>query len=666
MIIGILLCVVALLALAMAATALVRGKLATPVVYSGCLLLSLVLATLAAVSVVAAPTTTILPIGLPWVGARFRLDALAAAFLAIINIGAAGASAFGIGYGRHETTPGRVLPFFPAFLAAMNLVVLAADAYSFLFAWELMSLTSWALVMSTQRSPGTARAGFVYLLMASLGTFALLLGFGLLSGGGGFYTFDAMRTHPLPPGLAALALFLVLIGAGSKAGLVPLHIWLPLAHPAAPSHVSALMSGVMTKVAIYAFIRITFDLLGPMVWWWSAPVLILGGCTAAMGVLHALMETDLKRVLAYSTIENVGIIFVALGLAMAFKASGLAGAAALALTAALFHAMNHMLFKGVLFYGAGTVIVATGERSLERLGGLIKRMPVSSAAVLVGSMAISALPPFNGFASEWLIFQSILVSPQLPQMGLKLLVPAIGVLLALAAALAAACFVRAFGTTYLGRPRSAAAEGAVEADRWSIGAMVVFAALCLAAGIFPTIVIDWLQPVSRLLVGGAMPAQGGGNWLSIVPVSASRSSYNGFLVFAFVVASAGIVATAVHRFASRAVRRAPAWDCGYPGAGPVAQYSATSLSQPLRRVFGSVVFASREQVEMPPPGDMRPARLQRILRDPVWDLGYAPVARSVNAAATVLNRLQFLTIRRYLGLVFLTLVLLLVALALWE
>jgi hydrogenase-4 component B len=246
------------------------------------------------------------------------------------------------------------------------------------------------------------------------------------------------------------------------------------------------------------------------------------------------------------------------------------------------------------------------------------------------------------------------------------LVPAIGVLLALAAALAAACFVRAFGTTYLGRPRSAAAERAVEADWWSLGAMVVFAVLCLLAGIFPTIVIDWLQPVARLLVGGAMPVQGGGNWLSVVPVSASRSSYNGFLVFAFVVASAGLVATAVHRFASRAVRRAPAWDCGYPGAGPVAQYSATSLSQPIRRVFGSVVFASREEVEMPPPGSMRPARLWRILRDPVWDLGYAPIARSANATATVLNRLQFLTIRRYLGLVFLTLVLLLVVLALWE
>jgi hydrogenase-4 component B len=665
-IIGILLCVVALLALAVAAMALVRHKLATPVVYGSCLLLSLVLATLAVASVAMPPTTAILPIGLPWIGAQLRLDALAAAFLAIINIGSAGASAFGIGYGRHEIAPGRVLPFFPAFVAAMNLVVLAADAYSFLFAWELMSLTSWALVMSTQRSPGTARAGFVYLLMASFGTFALLLGFGLLSGGGGFYAFEAMRAHPLPPGLAALALCLVLIGAGSKAGLVPLHFWLPLAHPAAPSHVSALMSGVMTKVAIYAFIRITFDLLGPPVWWWSAPVLILGGCTAAMGLLYALMETDLKRVLAYSTIENVGIIFVALGLAMAFKASGLAGAAALALTAALFHAMNHMLFKGVLFYGAGTVIVATGERSLERLGGLIKRMPISSAAVLVGSMAIAALPPFNGFASEWLIFQSILVSPQLPQMGLKLLVPAIGVLLALAAALAAACFVRAFGTTYLGRPRSAAAERAVEADRWSLGAMVVFAALCLLAGIFPTVVIDRLQPVARLLVGGAMPAQGGGDWFSIVPVSASRSSYNGFLVFTFVVASAGIVATAVHRLASRAVRRAPAWDCGYSGAGPVAQYSATSLSQPIRRVFGSVIFSSREEVEMPPPGDMRPARLRRTLRDPVWNLGYAPIARSVNTAATVLNRLQFLTIRRYLGLVFLTLVLLLVVLALWE
>ncbi len=637
----------------------------TTAVYGACLILSAVLSGTAVLSAAGPATSITLPLGLPWIGVHLRLDPLAAAFLAIIDLGTAAASLYAIGYGRHEPQPARVLPFFPAFLAAMNLVVLAADAYSFLFAWEAMSLTSWALVMSNHRAPGTIHAGYVYLLMASFGTFALLMAFGVLAGATGGYGFDAIALHQLPPAMAALCLALVMIGTGSKAGLVPLHVWLPLAHPAAPSHVSALMSGVMTKVAIYAAIRITFDLMGPPAWWWGLPPLLLGGGTAVMGVLYALMETDLKRVLAYSTIENVGIIFIALGLALAFKASGPGEAAALALTAALFHAANHMLFKSTLFFGAGTVIVATGERDIERLGGLIHRMPVSSAAFLAASMAIAALPPLNGFASEWLIFQSILVSPRLPQMALRLLVPAVGVLLALAAALAAACFVRAFGISYLGRPRSAAAAAATEADRWSLAAMAGCAALCLLAGIFPGLVIDWLQPAVVAAVSGRMPPQTRIPWLSIVPVSASRSSYNGLLILAFLAASTILTITAVHRFASRAVRRAPAWDCGYPGAGADAQYTATSLAQPIRRVFGAPLFHAAETVDMAAPGDMRPARVVRTLRDPVWAFGYAPLASAIGAGATLLNHLQFLTIRRYLAAVFITLVTLLLVLAVW-
>ncbi len=660
-----LLYVAGLLGMSAVSLILIRHYAAAAIVYGGCLAISLVACVAAVLWINQAPSQLVLPLGLPWLGAHFRLDPLSCVFLAIINFGAAGASLYALGYGRHEAEPGRVLPFYPAFLAAMNLVVVADDAYTFLFAWELMSLVSWALVMTHHRAAETAYAGFVYLIMAGFGTFALLFAFGLLAGANGDYAFDAIRAHHLSPLVAGLALILAVAGAGSKAGLVPLHVWLPLAHPAAPSHVSALMSGGMTKVAVYAFIRIAFDLMGDPTWWWSLPALLLGGATAAIGVLYALMETDLKRVLAYSTIENIGIIFIAAGLALAFKASGFAGAAALALTAALFHGLNHMLFKSALFFGAGTVIVATREQDMERLGGLIRRMPVSSAAFLAASMAISALPPFNGFASEWLIFQSILISPQLPQMGLKLLVPAIGVLLALAAALAAACFVRTFGATYLGRARTDAAARAVEADPWSNAAMVVCAAICLLAGIFPGIVIDWLQPATAALVGGHMPPQASIPWLSIVPVSASRSSYNGLLLFGFVAVSASLAAVAVHRFASRTVRKVPFWDCGYPGLGVVAQYSATSLAQPIRRVFATVAFAAPEQVDIPPPGDMRPAVLRRYLRDPVWDGLYAPVASAVGASATLLNQIQFLTIRRYLSFVFIALVILLVVLAIW-
>jgi hydrogenase-4 component B len=542
---------------------------------------------------------------------------------------------------------------------------MADDAFSFLVSWEFMSLTSWALVIAHHRALENVRAGYIYLLMASFGTLSLLLAFGLLAGADGNYAFDAMRVAHPTAALAALVLVLTIVGAGSKAGVVPLHAWLPLAHPAAPSHVSALMSGVMTKVAVYGLIRIVFDLLGPPAWWWSMVVLGVGGITAVMGVLYALMQRDLKRVLAYSTIENIGIIFVALGLALAFKAYGMNFVAALALTAALLHVFNHSLFKSLLFFGAGAVLVATGERDMEKLGGLIHRMPQTAFVFLVGCMAISALPPLNGFVSEWLTFQAILLSPQLPSWGLKLLVPAVGALLALSAALAGACFVRVFGISFLGRARTPAAGGAQETDTNSLAAMYVLGTLCLIAGIVPGLFIDALAPVVQLLTDGRMPVQAGVEWLSIVPIAESRSSYNGLLVFAFMAVSAMLAAFAIHRLASDRLRRSAAWDCGYPDASPLTQYTADSLAQPIRRVFGTVVFSAREIGEMPPPGSTAPAKLTVQLRDPIWNTLYAPITGFIEYATERLNILQFLTIRRYLTLVFSALVLLLLVLAIW-
>src|SRR6266853_536285 len=493
-----------LLALACAAVLLSTTALAVVVpdearagliVYGVCLIASLALfsiALLALLGISDRPSAATLPLGIPWLGAHFRLDALSAFFLAVVNLGAAAASLFALGYGRHEDAPRRVLPFYPAFLAGMSIVVLADDAFTFLVSWEFMSLSSWALVMAHHRVADNVRAGYVYLIMASFGTLAL-------------------------------------IGAGSKAGLVPLHVWLPLAHPAAPSHVSALMSGVMTKVAVYGFVRIAFDLIGTPAWWWSMVVLALGGITAVMGVLYALMQHDLKRLLAYHTVENIGIIFIGLGLALAFKAHAMPMAAALALTAGLFHVFNHSVFKSLLFFGAGAVLTSTGERDMEHLGGLIHRMPQTAFAFLIGCVAISALPPLNGFVSEWLTFQAILLSPEVPQWDLKILVPAVGVMLALSAALAAACFVKAFGVTFLGRARTPAAERARETDRVSLAAMFIFAAVCLVAGILPGFFIDALAPVTEGLVGDRMPVQGSVDWLSIVPIAESRSSYNGLL-----------------------------------------------------------------------------------------------------------------------------------------
>jgi formate hydrogenlyase subunit 3/multisubunit Na+/H+ antiporter MnhD subunit len=663
-------CVGALLATALAAIAGARRKATATLVYAVALATSLVALTAAIVALLsqgaAAPSTAQLPVGLPWLGARFRLDPLAALFVAIVNLGGAMASLNGLGDGRHEREPARVLPFYCAFLAGMNLVVIADDAFTFLLTWEFMSLASWALVMAHHRQRGNARAGYVYLLMASFGTLALLLAFGLLAGPAGGYAFESIRIADLSPGVASVVLALALLGAGSKAGIVPLHVWLPLAHPAAPSHVSALMSGVMTKVAVYGFVRIVFDLLGSPEWWWGAVVLSFGGASAVLGVLHALMEHDLKRLLAYHTVENIGIIFIGLGLALAFRADGLLAAGALAMTAALLHVFNHSVFKSLLFFGAGAVLSATGERDMERLGGLVHAMPFTSFAFLVGSVAISALPPFNGFVSEWLTFQAILLSPELPQWLLKFVVPAIGGLLALSAALAGACFVKAFGITFLGRPRSAVAHDAREADRFSLTAMFVLAALCLIAGVVPGYFIDALAPIAQLLIGAQLPEQSGLRWLTIVPIAEGRSSYNGLLLFVLIAIAASLAAYVIHRWASHVVRRSAPWDCGFPDASPTTQYTAGSFAQPIRRVFGTLVFRARERIDMPPPGDPRPARFAVELHDVLWDALYAPVGAVVAATANVLNRAQFLTIRGYLTLVAGALVVLLVVLAVWQ
>src|SRR5229473_2267695 len=627
-----------LLALACAAVLLSTTALAVVVpdearagliVYGVCLIASLALfsiALLALLGISDRPSAATLPLGIPWLGAHFRLDALSAFFLAVVNLGAAAASLFALGYGRHEDAPRRVLPFYPAFLAGMSIVVLADDAFTFLVSWEFMSLSSRALVMAHHRVGDNVRAGYVYLIMASFGTLALLLTFGLLAGADGGYAFADIRgAHP-STAVAASILILALIGAGSKAGLVPLHVWLPLAHPAAPSHVSALMSGVMTKVAVYGFVRIAFDLIGTPAWWWSMVVLALGGITAVMGVLYALMQHDLKRLLAYHTVENIGIIFIGLGLALAFAAHGMPSAAALGLTAGLLHVFNHSVFKSLLFFGAGAVLTSTGERDMEHLGGLIHRMPQTAFVVLIGCAAISALPPLNGFVSEWLIFQAILVSPDLPQWGLKLTVPAAGALLALSAALAAACFVKAFGVTFLGRPRSPAAKEAEEVDTFSLTAMFLLAAICVLAGVLPGFVIDALSSVTVMLTGGTMPHQAAVPWLSIVPIGESRSSYNGLIILTFLVASGSLTAIIIHRFATRATRRSAIWDCGFPLDAPQTQYGSASFSMPIRRVFGTVVFDVHERVDMPRPGELRAGSFRLRIIDPAWRLAYGPIA----------------------------------------
>ncbi len=604
----------------------------------------------------------VLPIGIPWLKAHFRLDSLSTFFLMAINSPAALASLFGIAYGGHVPEARRVTPLFPLFLFAMNGVLLADDAFVFLVSWEFMSLSSWLLVLSDHTNAEARRAGLVYLVMAVFGTFCLLAAFGLLAGHAGAYGFAAMRTAHLGPWAGGLVVALALLGAGSKAGMVPLHAWLPLAHPAAPSHVSALMSGVMTKVAIYGLIRILFDLRSDVGWGWGFFIMVMGALTAVLGVLYALFQRDLKTLLAYSTVENVGIILIALGLAVAFRDHGAATLSAVALLAALYHVINHSLFKTLLFLGSGAILTATGERRLDRLGGLLNRMPVTGLTFLVGAAAISALPPLNGFVSEWLIFQSLFHAPTIPHWAMRFGVPVVGVAMALAAAFAGTCFVRAFGIVFLGRPRSPEARHAAEVPFVMQAAMAIPAVACLCLGVFPVMATSGIATVVEPLAKVQLPtALLGWPWLS--PISPTDGSYSATMLLLTFIGLMLTTVIALRLFGTRRVRPAPAWDCGHQEDIVNAQYSADSFSQPLRRVFGSVVFNAQERVDMPTPGDLRPARFELRMTDPIWDGLYMGILRVVNAIADRVNRLQFLTVRRYLFLMFTTLVVLLLIVA---
>ena len=436
--------------------------------------------------------TATLPLGLPWLPSRVRLDALSGFFLGVIGVVSVAVGLYGPAYvrgferGRDSLTA--LGGFAGLFLAGMLLVVLADDAFLFMVSWEVMSLSSYFLVAFQHENAANRRAAFLYLLMAHIGGLAILLGYGVLASFGGGFAFEAMRAAPLTSGWASVAFVLAFIGFGMKAGLVPLHAWLPEAHPAAPSHISALMSGVMLKVAVYGFIRFVFDLLGDVQWQWGVAVLVIGGVSALTGVLAALVQTDLKRLLAYSSVENLGIIFIGLGLALVFLGTGHAPLGTLAFVAALYHVLNHALFKGLLFLGAGAILHSTHERDLEQMGGLLRRMPWTGLFFLLGCISIAALPPFNGFVSEWLTFQAALQAWQLESGVLRSLIPIVSAVLALTGALVAATFVKVYGVAFLGQARSRHVRRARQVPFGMRAGQGWLALLCLLFGVLPTAV----------------------------------------------------------------------------------------------------------------------------------------------------------------------------------
>ena len=613
------------------------------------------LAAVALAAIAAPPQTIVLPLGLPDLPFHTRLDALSAFFLLVLGATGAGISCYAAGYfaGAHAGAGGLTCLQYHWFLSSMALVLIADDAYLFMVAWETMALTSYFLVTTEHHDPGIRKAGFLYLLIAHIGAITILLCFGVLHGGHGDYTFEAMRHAELSSGWATIAFLLALLGFGAKAGIVPLHVWLPEAHPAAPSPVSALLSGVMLKTAIYGLFRVSYDLLPSVHWEWGLLVLVLAVVTTLYGVLFALMQHDLKRLLAYHSVENIGIILIGFGLSLIYIGTGHPVLAVVGLLAALYHTLNHAVFKALLFLGAGSVLRGSGLRDLGRMGGLIRVMPTTACFFLVGALAISALPPLNGFVSEWLTFQAALLSPALEHGVLRSIIPLAAAALALAGALTAMCFVKVFGVAFLGVARSGEATRGREASEWEQLGMAWLAILCVVLGLAPVWMIGVMDPIALSLLDHS-PAYIGmaGHWLWLTPVAPERASYSPVIflavIVAVVLAAFGLVRLLYHG----RLRRTPAWDCGFPGLNARMQDTPEGFAQPIRQIFAPVYEIESHH---PDPFDRMPRYFTEV-RDRFWGWIYLPIAYAATFCSRLIGRIQVGRVAIYLLYSFATLI----------
>jgi hydrogenase-4 component B len=610
---------------------------------------------------------------LPMLTVRFVIDPLSAFFILLISVVSVAVSLYSLGYMRDYARHYPVGIFGAAynmFLFSMVAVTCASNGFLFLFFWEFMSLSSFLLVNFEHHHSDTRKAAFTYILMTHVGTAFIFIAFLFLFFSLGSFDFETIRNagSHLPAGLREIIFFSAIIGFGTKAGLIPLHIWLPVAHPAAPSNVSALMSGVMIKMAIYGIIRVDLDLLGTGFWWWGFVVLLIASMTAILGVFYAIEERDLKRLLAYSSIENIGIILIGVGAAMIFSSFGLKELSALALIAALYHTLNHSLFKSLLFLGAGAVVSSTHTKDMEKMGGLIHRMPYTAFFFLIGALSISAFPPFNGLISEWLTLQSLLLSLNVPKSIIKMILPISGGLLALTGALVAVCFVKAFGVSFLAMPRSMQAREAKEVA-WSMRlAMGILALLCLVLGIFPGDVILILDRVSFSLQGThiaeKMLKEGG--WV-VIPVYQGFSSVSpGWLLLLMISAGLGAAGAGLWMGRGRRVRVGETWACGIPELKPRMEYSATGYSKSIRIIFRNLYRPRREISILWPEGQpyvatevSYQARIEHLVEKYLYD----PLLRSILWTGKRVKILQSGSIHVYLSYLFMTLIIGLVILS---
>jgi hydrogenase-4 component B len=610
---------------------------------------------------------------IPYLRLSIKLDALGAFFLLIVSLLAVALSIYSLGYvkgyyGRKNV--GVLGAFYNALLLATTLVFTASNAFFFLIAWEIMALTAYCLVSFEHENTETRNAGVLYFIMSHIGTGCLILGFLVLfqAAGGASpedYSFDRFRTmrDALSPGQRDAVFLLFLVGFGVKAGIVPLHIWLPVAHPVAPSNISALLSGVLIKTGIYGLTRVYFNFLGTPPNWWGVTILTIGTVSALLGVLYALMEHDLKRLLAYHSIENIGIILMGLGAALMFLHTNHPVLATLALIAGLYHTINHAIFKALLFLGAGAVLHATHTRNMEEMGGLIKRMPKTALFFLVGAVAISALPPLNGFVSEWLTYQSLLQGFGTTPSLVRLMFPLAGAMLALTGALAAACFVKAFGITFLAQPRSEEARQAHEVSNSMLVGMALLTAACVFLGLFPTTFIALLDPVTSQLTGQQL--------------SGMLSLSNGLVLgttqpLGGTVSTLGLVLTGVCllpiplvlwlSFGRKAKTRiGPTWDCGLKGLTPAMEYTATGFSKPIRMIF-KALFRPRREVQREydySPYFAKTLHFESHIEEAFVTRLYRPLNRGILRLSRRMRALQAGSIQAYLIYIFITLLLLL-------
>jgi len=597
----------------------------------------------------------------PLTGLELAMDPLSGFFLALVGAVTVPVSIYAMAYARHDRR-GRLA--FLAFIAAMAAVPLAANVMTFALAWELMSLASYSLVLHDRDAEESVRAAWVYAVMTHAGLACLLAGMLLLGAWTGSLRFADWRAAAplLSPGARGLAFLALALGFAGKAGVIPLHVWLPVAHPAAPSHVSALMSGVMIKLGVYGLLRAGLDWLGPGPAWWGIVVILAGSVSALVGVLYALVDHDLKRLLAFHSIENVGIILIGAGAGMLFRQAGLGALAVLGVAAALYHTANHAAFKALLFLGAGAVVRGTGTRNMEEMGGLIKRMPWTAACFLVGSVAISGLPPLNGFVSEWLTFQALLQNARIPSPEVNLVFALAIAALALTGGLAAACFVKAFGITFLALPRSGAAAAAHEAPAAMRAGMVALGAACVALGLGPTLLVPVLFAVAAPLAGSPAPPVVTG-WVALsLPGEFARLSTLGA---AAALVAGLLIPLALLRLlgAERRWRVYETWGCGRLVQTARMEYTATAFANPFKRVFDFFYRPVRRlEVEVHPESRFFVQKItyENPTRSVFEEWLYQPALEALRVAAHRVRALQSGSANLYLVYILAALLLMLV------